>query len=147
VNQLMLNLKIMCTTLNHRLMLYKVNWVKLSNYRFNFESLGYLPVGKIGIIQHTYHITIIQISSRHHIKNIEQFHTWEIRVVVPSANTLSWDACSMIHLETHSPMHLKWTKYIDRSGTKCKLGMDTITLIQSCLYRCYAFGVNISYFL
>ena len=30
-----------------------------------------------------------------------------IKVVVPSPNTLSWDATSMTHLETHSPMHLK----------------------------------------
>jgi hypothetical protein len=29
------------------------------------------------------------------------------KVVVPSPQTLSWDACSMTHLETHSPMHLK----------------------------------------
>jgi hypothetical protein len=28
-------------------------------------------------------------------------------VVVPSPNNLSWDACSMTHLETHSPMQLK----------------------------------------
>jgi hypothetical protein len=31
----------------------------------------------------------------------------QMYVVVPSPNTLSWDACSMTHLETHSPMHLK----------------------------------------
>jgi hypothetical protein len=26
-----------------------------------------------------------------------------VKVVVPSPQTLSWDACSMTHLETHSP--------------------------------------------
>jgi hypothetical protein len=29
------------------------------------------------------------------------------KVVVLSPNTLTWDACSMTHLETNSPMHLK----------------------------------------
>jgi hypothetical protein len=29
------------------------------------------------------------------------------KVVVPSPGILSWDACSMTHLETHFSMHLK----------------------------------------
>jgi hypothetical protein len=28
-------------------------------------------------------------------------------VEAPSSNTLSWDACSMTHVERHSPMHLE----------------------------------------
>jgi hypothetical protein len=34
----------------------------------------------------------------------------------------------MTHLKTHSPMHLKRTQCIDRSGTTYKLGMGTTTL-------------------
>jgi hypothetical protein len=35
------------------------------------------------------------------------FVLFYIKVVVPSPNTLPWDACTMTNLETQSPMYLK----------------------------------------
>jgi hypothetical protein len=64
-----------------------------------------------------------KISASHFANSI-----YKAKVVVPSLDTLSWDACSMTHLETHSSMHLKWTQYIDRCGTRYKSGMGTTTL-------------------
>jgi hypothetical protein len=54
--------------------------------------------------------------------------TNHINVEAPTSNTLSWDECSMTHLETQSPTHLEWIPYIDKSGTRCKLVIDTTTL-------------------
>jgi hypothetical protein len=54
-----------------------------------------------------------------------------LKVVVPSPDTLSWDACSMTHLETHSQMHLKLIQCIDRRRTRYKSRMGTTTLLMA----------------
>jgi hypothetical protein len=55
---------------DHRDLIVKVSQEKLPNYQFNFESLGYLPIEKLKIIQipYEYHRSIVQISSRIRVK-------------------------------------------------------------------------------
>jgi hypothetical protein len=48
--------------------------------------------------------------------------------VILNPNTLLWNMCFTTPLETHSPMHLKWAPFIDRSGTRYKLVIVSTTL-------------------
>jgi hypothetical protein len=73
--------------------------------------LGLLPDGGSPQAANIHAIKVSPNESQHLDKVL---HTMDLdfllslnKVVVPSPNTLSWDACSMTHLETHSPMHLK----------------------------------------
>jgi hypothetical protein len=63
----------------------------------------------------------------------EFFHSY--KVVVPSLETLSWNACSMTHLETLSLMYLKWTQHINSCRTRYKSEMGTTTLFVKKCWR------------
>jgi hypothetical protein len=73
-------------------------------------------------------VTTHQSSENGSPENVYFIHAW-IKVVVPSPDTLSWNVQSMIHLEIHSPMHLKWIQYKSSSKTMYKSRMGTTTLL------------------
>jgi hypothetical protein len=60
-------------------------------------------------IQHNLVHDIVLVELRREPQQNILFHIYlyNLKVVLPSPETLSWDACSMAHLGTHSPMHLK----------------------------------------